>query len=613
MYQRRNNTGGLVVPKGAKIIKEEPAIPMTVESILPLVGGVRRVFGNPLACISKISKPGLFRTKDVETEDAQTVFLDLPKRQLTHTETSMLKKAVFKNNQELKGIHLLASPYKLEGSKDWVYRVAVVEFKKGDLHGRIERQLDTVEKIRASGFMRRDDVSPDPEYIIVGSPKDRAIFRSKPPSADAIVQGQFGNCFLLASVGSMLRTKEGQDYIQNIMKQQDDGSVIVRLFNPSTSKFEYIQVDNSYLVTGTWDGFKDTLRSPAHKEPWVNILEKAYAVLASKSSTDPHALFPSYMSIFTGDTATHAMLILTGKQANEFQIRNASSDLSSVPTDRAAEYTASQIQLWETIGEELKAGKIVTCATPKFPKMVAGIIDEHAYAVVGVGVKRVEGSLPLYMVRLRNPWGYVAREYKPDGAPHETGAAEFDLELRDFTRYFSHVQLGEYSNIPTLIIDDPMFLKKSNVSVMDQIKTAFLQAGILTEKSGKLVVRDVVDATDIDKIETFIKSFTMELVDDPSILGEKDLIDSNAEYKKLCEDFQKNYLKTRELYEKIKKCDLKDPERRKIFSLDCLLFVDAIETLQTIKKNINSKANELKGGEFSSSVSSPETRKSPGF
>lgn len=156
--------------------------------------------------------------------------------------------------------------------------------------------------------MLKDDIEHHPfKYHYIKYPQTMNIFPEK-PSMQAIKQGPLENCQLLASIGSILNTKGGADFIQNMMKQQDDGTTIVKLFNPTTKKFVYIQVENSYL---------STKQQPIdyHTQPWIHILEKAYSVLASKSDKKV-LLFPSLISVFTGENAEHSMLILTGKKAN---------------------------------------------------------------------------------------------------------------------------------------------------------------------------------------------------------------------------------------------------------------------------------------------------------
>lgn len=91
-----------------------------------------------------------------------------------------------------------------------------------------------------------------------------------PVSVSDIRQGAIGDCYLIAGIYSLAR--QNPQAIHDMMKDNGDGSVTVRLYekNQDTDKYEpvYITVDKSVP--------KDDKH--AEDTPWVQMLEKAYAV-----------------------------------------------------------------------------------------------------------------------------------------------------------------------------------------------------------------------------------------------------------------------------------------------------------------------------------------------
>jgi hypothetical protein len=92
------------------------------------------------------------------------------------------------------------------------------------------------------------------------------------PRPSDIKQGGVGDCFFLASISSILSKENGPEKIENMMRDDKEGNVIVRLYKDGEP--HYISVKKSVRS----DRFQS--RKRAHGPLWVSILEKAYTAFA---------------------------------------------------------------------------------------------------------------------------------------------------------------------------------------------------------------------------------------------------------------------------------------------------------------------------------------------
>lgn len=167
-------------------------------------------------------------------------------------------------------------------------------------------------KLEQSGILFKPHVKLNEELYV---PFQGTIFPAAPARTD-IVQNNYADCFLLASLSALV-TKD-PSLITGMMQQQDDDTTIVRLFKPNRNGAPtpiYIRVKNDYHVMDE--------SIPKHTQPWVHIIEKAYAALGiighTESAKQVSTGAMSSMYGFGGH-ADLALTILTGKPAEHFTI-----------------------------------------------------------------------------------------------------------------------------------------------------------------------------------------------------------------------------------------------------------------------------------------------------
>lgn len=145
---------------------------------------------------------------------------------------------------------------------------------------------------------------------------DEALFPPPgSPCLEDIKQGALPDCFLLASVQSILNHPDGKTFIRGMMTENEDHSVTVRLFNPKTLEPEYVRVPAGKLSDKQGSLSK-------HEALWVHVLESAYAAMGLKTEKEVDS---SASSVFNrGDEIKFALTMLTGlqEQHEKYFIRN---------------------------------------------------------------------------------------------------------------------------------------------------------------------------------------------------------------------------------------------------------------------------------------------------
>ncbi len=161
-----------------------------------------------------------------------------------------------------------------------------------------------------SGEVELDDPSQYLDYTIEQYQQSNSpLFSEGSPSIEDVRQARVPDCFLLASLAAILREPDGVSYIRSMLRQNDDGTTTVRLFNPKTLEPVYIRVENSYIVDQ-----KGSLNN--HTALWVDIIEKAAASVPEFFGNTN----ASMSGALKGGSESLALKVLTGCNSKEHYI-----------------------------------------------------------------------------------------------------------------------------------------------------------------------------------------------------------------------------------------------------------------------------------------------------
>jgi hypothetical protein len=186
-----------------------------------------------------------------------------------------------------------------------------------------------------------------------------------------IRQGQLGDCYFLATLGSIAQRDQGA--IEDMFINNGDGTYTVRFFRGGTA--DYVTVDR-YLPT-TSSGYlayqgSNQLYSNVNGELWAALAEKAYAQINEQGWIGQNGT-NSYQGISGGWMESVAEQVL-GRNATSVSNTSAS-----------------------TIINALAAGKMVTAGS-KSSGTSNGVVGSHAYIVTGY-------DSATQTFKLYNPWG----------------------------------------------------------------------------------------------------------------------------------------------------------------------------------------------------------------
>lgn len=223
-----------------------------------------------------------------------------------------------------------------------------------------------------------------------------------------IRQGNVGDCYFLAAVGSLV--VQDQSQIRDLFIDNQDGTYTVRFYGQKdgtvTTQADYVTVDRTLAINGRsgnqWDSRITAYHDNREVGTWVALLEKAFVQFSQqgfvqhpKGVNEPSGRYVanSYASIEDGN-GFQTLPILTGTSAGYF-----SKDNNPGSQPNAGRW--GDVLNLQQIDQALNTGWAVTIGTKEFPNEInprTGIISYHDYVVVSTNVSA--GTLTLY-----NPWG----------------------------------------------------------------------------------------------------------------------------------------------------------------------------------------------------------------
>jgi hypothetical protein len=220
---------------------------------------------------------------------------------------------------------------------------------------------------------------------------------------DDAVQGQVGDCYLIAALASVAKTHP--ELLQKAVQTNRDGTYTVTFHErkPGQEKPSPVQV----TIDGAFANRSGRLEYAAAretKELWPMIFEKAYA--SWKGGFD---------AIEGGMSAT-ALEALTG----------AKPDFFAVTSDSKPEVLFGRIQ------EAVSGGGCVVALSKPWDPSERGVVADHAYTLLGVEEKNGQR-----FVSLRNPWG----EREPGADGRDDGI--FSMPLEKFMTSFATVEFAK--------------------------------------------------------------------------------------------------------------------------------------------------------------------------
>lgn len=116
-------------------------------------------------------------------------------------------------------------------------------------------------------------------------------------------------------------------------------------------------------------------------------------------------------------------------------------------------YNEKTNAIFDDLTEKLKNNYLLVAGSRStLPEESAtGLRPKHAYAITGTHVKTINGK-NLKFIKVRNPWGHTGKQYHWENIDKDKSVstekrsfAEFDVELSDFVKSYSHYSTGEFT------------------------------------------------------------------------------------------------------------------------------------------------------------------------
>lgn len=228
-------------------------------------------------------------------------------------------------------------------------------------------------------------------------------------------QGNLGDCFFLSSLVAVANTHP--DVLKQAIAKNPDGTFTVTFKQkaPGGEKSVPITIDGDFpaRLGGKQTFGKGLQKNADGPELWPALFEKAYAAFTG-----------GYSTINQGGYADEALAALTGKKASRLTLAAQSPG-----------------KLWDTLCAATKAHQPVVTGTPSAAQLrrltgradMDGLLDDHAYALLGVHEKNGARYVELYTPLSPTEGG------NPAGGQQRTRTLPFD----EYRRLFDDLVIGE--------------------------------------------------------------------------------------------------------------------------------------------------------------------------
>lgn len=281
---------------------------------------------------------------------------------------------------------------------------------------------------------KRSDVVWLRPFEISQSPK----FVSSGISRFDVVQGELGDCWLVAAVANLTLNKRLFDIVVPSDQSFDRGSYcgLFRFRFWQFGKWVEVVIDDKLP---TKNGQLLFVHSSDADEFWSSMFEKAYAKLHG-----------SYDAL-RGGTTCEAMVDLTGGLTEFFDVQTEETPQN----------------LWNIIKQGFERGSLIGCSieaqdeSQRENELPNGLVKGHAYSITYV-LEMEAGGRSLTMLRLRNPWSGTSEwngpwcdksrewnmisdyEKRKIGLTFEADG-EFWMSFSDWKRNFTRVEMCNLS------------------------------------------------------------------------------------------------------------------------------------------------------------------------
>lgn len=234
-------------------------------------------------------------------------------------------------------------------------------------------------------------------------PIERGTLMVNGVGADDPLQGNVGNCYLIAAMASLAKVKP--EVLTRAIQANPDGTFTVTFHERKKGKAQPSPV--KVTVDGRFphrDGQLEFGGARSANELWPLIIEKAYSAWKG-----------SYHLTEGGMSAT-TLEALTGAKPGFF------------PVDDALDGDA----IFQRLKKLSADGAAVVALSKPWEPSARNLVNDHAYSVLGVEEKRGKR-----FVTLRNPWGQQepGRDGKNDGI--------FTMTLDEFLSSFATVEFAK--------------------------------------------------------------------------------------------------------------------------------------------------------------------------